>query len=894
MTARAYRRGVVGIFLLFFLLPLRGNGAEVEPRAVSDAERAAVEFVAAHLSSGARALWDATGKTSRLRKLGADEGTREIALRVGPPEGSEWQLVTVAKNLAETTAAFRVTFPSGIDDTIIFDVVTEDGAYRIHDMRSMSDSFGTAPAAAAVPVNAAPAAVPAMQPEMMIAIVAVLLLGATAVLWRRQRRIARLVSIAAVLAFCVAGTSMYVRHRANASAATAVDAAALPAKPGSSRKLLAELRAEVARGDVVPAETFRRAARDPEAHDRALLWSAQIDYQQMKLEEATATLSKLKQRASIPLAHILEARIAFLNQKEVDTVMAYERAIDLGPERDDVQYEAASAMHTLGFEERAKGYFDRVARLGSREADAFYSLAVLEALKRDHDLAERYLMTGWRLRPATREELVRSGVLLEVMRRPSVARQFAFHQSGDPLLKAARFAENPVKLPASAQIRCIGELLEVKIGDCTILVAGGSIMAPPTAQIIDAATWKAEETQRAIVEAPNLIRVASQPSSYAQPALARKIERTAQALAEHNRWTELARLTEGISVRSDAIPPDLILLKIGALRRTRQNEQAARELREFVGSATQLKRLDAKQLLEAGEMLAAVGMYGVAIKLIERAGRLREMPSLDDRIRQLLLNQRLASSYQSHETTHFRFNFSPDVSATTAVRIGEIAEKELARLQKWIPTPTFEKVEVNILAWEEFRATYTGSDHILGFYDGKITIPFGGVGNFSPEVVSILSHELAHAMIAQKTNDQAPRWFQEGLAQRIESVPYARNAFNTYENDQLLALSLIDDVIAYSIEPGMMALGYIESHAVIRYLESTYGASALNTLMTAFGAGKTSEEALEMLAGKSLAAVEEDFRRWGTAKREIFTNTELVRYDTRSDQRIEFAARTPQ
>ena len=93
---------------------------------------------------------------------------------------------------------------------------------------------------------------------------------------------------------------------------------------------------------------------------------------------------------------------------------------------------------------------------------------------------------------------------------------------------------------------------------------------------------------------------------------------------------------------------------------------------------------------------------------------------------------------------------------------------ELARLQEWIPVRNFRRVIVNVVWWREFRATYTGSDAILGFYNGKITVPFAGISRYAPEVVSILTHELCHAMIAQATNDQAPRWFQEGLAQRVE------------------------------------------------------------------------------------------------------------------------------
>jgi hypothetical protein len=179
---------------------------------------------------------------------------------------------------------------------------------------------------------------------------------------------------------------------------------------------------------------------------------------------------------------------------------------------------------------------------------------------------------------------------------------------------------------------------------------------------------------------------------------------------------------------------------------------------------------------------------------------------------------------------------------------------------------------VNVVWWQEFRSTYTGSDFILGFYNGKITVPFAGVGALVPELVEILAHELAHAMIAHATNDQAPRWFQEGYAQRVQGSRYSPNAFNMYEDDKFLPLALVDPVLSGSPDPEMISAAYIIAQTNIRFVEARYGKTGLRKVMTAFREGATSEEALRAVSGKSMAEFEQDLRQWGRSESNVFEN----------------------
>ena len=861
------------------------QSAASDVRPPSRAEAEATRLIASHLAAGPAALWQATAASSPFRKLGAEAGEREIAIRVGPRENAEWELVTVAPALADSTAAFHVVFPSGIDDTVAFTMTEEAGAWKIVDIRSLSDVASAAVSAAATRTKAekpaaAVRALPVSKMSAGLASFGLIALVAALVMRRRVRWVSYAAVGIGLAAWGVTGALVFMRHSASTiTPAAPVRAGLFAGTVEESRALMAGLRARVAKGEPVDPAEFQRAAHDDASRDRALVWRAQLDMQKGDLEGARRTLAMLENGARIPLVHLLEGRIAFLENRDVDAVMALERAMELGPERDDVLYETASILMTLGFEDRAKAAFRELAALGSREADVYYSLAMLEAIDGSDEAAEAFFLTAYNLRPELRSSLIRAGSLHEVLRRPAVLGLLRLSESTEPLVVPPKASQPPIELPPGVVARGLGAQLEIDFMGGVLRIPGGAAIAPSSVVIEDAGSWDANRTRRALAEVAVLARLAAQPASYAQPALARRIEETAEALVERNRWNEVVSLTNTLSAStSDLVPVELLVMKALAHQRSGQPDEARALLTGMAKKPSLVKRLNAWQLLQVGELLASLDSYDAAIRVMDRAAQLRELPHLDDRVRQLSLNKRL-TTYSAHETSHFTVRYSSETGAFDAKRIGEIAEAEFIRLQRWIPIRDFRKVTINVLSWETFRGTYTGSDHILGFYDGKITIPLAGIGMYPPEIVAILSHELAHAMIAQRTRDQAPRWFQEGLAQRIESVQYHRNPFNMYDREQLIALAVLDDVIKYSADPGRIGQGYVISQALIRYIESRWGAGGIVTLLDAYAAGQTTGEAIETLSGSSLQEFDHAYLRWGESQRNIFENRELVSYE---------------
>jgi hypothetical protein len=854
------------------------SNADVRP--LSDAERAVTQISAAYLSRGAEAVYENLSQSSPLRTLPHDDAVAEIETRLGPPAGATWELDTVVSALKDKAASISILYPSGVDDTVTVDLVQEGGTYKVVDLRTTAQHAPRAPLFPSAEKD--PATTPGDKPlpiTFLGAILGAAALAAGSVLMR-SRTVAGSRLALFLAAIIISVTSF--------SAATArwPDAAATPLPPKEKKHTfprlatLLPLRRALAAGTGGFDAEYLKAGRIGLCGEVADLWKAQADLQQLRIQDVKRTLARFSSPADIPIVEILRARLAFYQHDEVASALAYEHAVNLGPGRDSFWYETAQALFASGFDDRAAGYLQRLTRIGSRRSDVYYSLAVRSAAKGRDDDAENFLKTGWALRPEMRARLIETPVLWSVIRRPSLSATIPLSTAAEASFSSPSVSSRAIALPAGSEAHVSGDFLQVKIGEQELLVPGGADLAPAGTAVIDPAARTRSDEESALREQSTLLTIARSTGAYTQPALRARVEKLAQALAVRNRWSDLANLTEGLAPASEHVPSELFFLRDEALQRLDRRDEARRLLMDLAASRVLQRKNDATALYELGEMLASFDLYDDAVKMLDRSEAVRHSASIDDRVRQLQMNKRLATKYSALKTAHFEIHYPDDLTSNAAVQIGNVLEAEFLRLQQWVPTTNFKPVVVNILWWNEFRSTYTGNDFVLGFYQGKITVPFAGLGQMVPEVVTLLSHELCHAMIAQATNDQAPSWFQEGMAQRIEMRPYHRNAFNMYDDNRLLAITLLDAVLHGSPDPEMIGEAYIESQTIIRFVEATWGRGGIGKLLKAFHDGATNDEALALLSGGTATDFDTRFRAWGRgAGTEVFANPPPIHYD---------------
>jgi hypothetical protein len=608
---------------------------------------------------------------------------------------------------------------------------------------------------------------------------------------------------------------------------------------------LEPLRVALARGDKPPAQ-----AAQP-VNDIAQLWILQ-----------SGAPGLLSRASASQLAELVRARIALAADKKEDARAAFDRALSIGPLRDDLLLEAASSL---------EGYRGNERFTGSRDAALYYDRAMQAAADGDAEQAQRELRVAWMLKPRPREELVREARLLPLLHDVRALSMVSLLAAQEPLQRSPSTATTPAAFPASANAFVCGEFLRVEIGDAWLDVPGGAALAPKNARLVPATYWKAQEDAAALRDAQSLLAL---PARATTPAARTRVLRAADALANHNRWRDLLTLTNDITPHAENVAPELLVLRLRALLRADRIDDARALASGDAVRALMKRGTYPATLISVADAMANIAQHELAAEIYRAVQSPKHAALVAGRLRQVELRRALAATGITIRTPHFDVRHAPTMNPAIASRIGELLEAELARVQQRLAVPNPRRVLVNVLFWEDFRGGITGSDHILGLYDGEILFPFAVVQQFKPVVVAVIAHELTHALVAQATGDNAPRWFQEGLAQRMELVPQHENAFNGRAPELVLPVPLIDAVMENAIDPYTMGHGYVVAQTFIRFLEANYGDTAIPTLIAEFAKGRNTDDALNALTGKSLDALNRDFRTWGFSNNANFTNTE--------------------
>jgi len=361
------------------------------------------------------------------------------------------------------------------------------------------------------------------------------------------------------------------------------------------------------------------------------------------------------------------------------------------------------------------------------------------------------------------------------------------------------------------------------------------------------------------------------------------MEEAAAALAKRQRWRDLIAITESLAQPAAILPAQLTRLRAVALAHSGRKPEARDLLvRLALGDKTS-KRADPGALYQLAGLLEEEGQFDQAIRLVAKANSELPSPPGGDRLLRLTLEKRLASSMEQLKSPHFVVSYPLSRGPAFGEEAMRILEAERLRLQKWIPLPPGggAPIEVRLLPYTDFELGFSQGGHVLGLYDGVVRVPLGSLRTFMPFAVSLMTHELAHAMIAQRTGDQAPHWFHEGLAQHVEMLEEGRvNSIADYRaGDSLLAFPLIEPALQSFSSAVWVSAAYDEALWTVNYIEARYGVGGIRRLMDGFRAGQTTGEALAAAFGTPMSRFDQDVWTWCTSQAPRAWRTEVVRYD---------------
>ncbi|MGD8353087.1 MAG: hypothetical protein PVJ01_02890, partial [Pseudomonadota bacterium] len=153
-----------------------------------------------------------------------------------------------------------------------------------------------------------------------------------------------------------------------------------------------------------------------------------------------------------------------------------------------------------------------------------------------------------------------------------------------------------------------------------------------------------------------------------------------------------------------------------------------------------------------------------------------------------------------------------------------------------------------------------------GLYDGQIRLYAGDGISDREKFIGTVRHEMVHALLHQATAG-LPGWVHEGLAQIAGDKPDEKQL----EKLKRYLASRIRD--GYRIDLGTMgdsfinldsesrARAYTSSLLFMDYLNSAYGTAFIPRFVSEITAGKSPEEALKDLTGRSFTELQQSFSK---------------------------------
>ncbi len=913
------------------------------PRPLTAAERQGARLAMQYIAGGAAAWWPELARGSWLRALGQEAAIAEIETRVGPQAGSHWTLQAAPAEFAAHGAAFTIVFPSGADDTLLLELVEEGGAWRIDSLRVAAEAGGGAggsPAGEAVGSVRGTAAVGTargawsmrrMLPAILLAVSGLAVMGLG--LWqaRRRRRATQTARLAGRTSFAVApperdrvamalgaGGALLLAVAAVAGVGVARagapaggdPGAAVPVSAPSSRgvpehaqlRILLPLRRALTAfsspaagsaadtpADAGQVQSSLDALAGPAGHAgpaayAGLLWRAQQRIDRSDLAGAEGMLRSVSQRSVRAQLHeLLLARLSLLRLQPLAAGVAYDRALYAGVAHEGVILEAAQALYILDFEDTAKKFLREIAALGGRNAEAYYSLADM-ALIADHILeAHQDFRIAWKLQPIARAELLSQPLSAFMLQDAGLRHMLSLGTFAEPTSACETSLRRPLDLPPGFKARLQGENLRLSAGASEVQAPGACDLAPDGTTQDGANVWQEEREEAALARLPELRRFAGSAGALAQPVLRRQTEEAVSALARRQRWPDLIQITESLAQTAAILPARLARLRAVALAHSGRKPEARDLLVRLALGDKASKRADPGALYQLAGLLEQEGQFDQAIGLVAKANAQLPSPPGGDRLLQLTLEKRLAASMEQLKSPHFVVKYPLSRGPAFGQEAMRILEAERVRLQKWIPLPPGggAPIEVRLLPYEDFELGYARGGGILGLYDGIVRVPLGSLRTFMPFAVSLMTHELAHAMIAQRTGDRAPHWFHEGLAQHVEMQEEGHlNTIADYRaGDSLLAFPLIEPALQSFSSAVWVSAAYDEALWTINYVEARYGVGGIQRLMDGFRAGQTTGEALAAAFGTPVGRFDQDVWTWCTSQAPRAWRTAVVRYD---------------
>jgi tetratricopeptide (TPR) repeat protein len=220
------------------------------------------------------------------------------------------------------------------------------------------------------------------------------------------------------------------------------------------------------------------------------------------------------------------------------------------------------------------------------------------------------------------------------------------------------------------------------------------------------------------------------------------------------------------------------------------------------------------------------------------------------------------SSFENFETAHFFIASAPDLPLEQFSYIRIHLEEAYGRIGMFLDHYPKDKVVVILYSESSYKRFLKNRPHwAMAVFDGKMRIPVNKVDYSDQDILKIIYHEYAHAVLRDITADNCPLWLSEGVAGFAEGfVSKKKKSFYKAYLDRFGVISIGKIPSDFTSKDLKIATWlYVQSYLLVDFIVKRKGYSGLRKILDYLGKGKDVNQSIEAVFGKSLRNFE---REW--------------------------------
>lgn len=220
------------------------------------------------------------------------------------------------------------------------------------------------------------------------------------------------------------------------------------------------------------------------------------------------------------------------------------------------------------------------------------------------------------------------------------------------------------------------------------------------------------------------------------------------------------------------------------------------------------------------------------------------------------------SSFDKTETLHFIIASSSDLKVGKLSDIRIYLEAAYGKIGIFLDHYPKEKVVVILYSKSNYKKLLQGKPHwALAIFDGKVRIPVNKIDYSDQEVVKIIYHEYAHAVVNDMVSSNCPLWLKEGVASYAESFVSKKKKDFYRAYLQRFGVVGIDQFPSDFISKGPKIANwlYVQSYLLVDFIVSSSGPQALREIFGYLGQGESINWSLENVFGSSIKNFEKEW-----------------------------------